>query len=309
MRITTAAVTFLAVLVGSACGGDGDAGAMSEDSADGKYDDLDDIDESACSLDASVDRNLVQFVNNDHVQFRCRGPSGFVETGCCKPQIEEFTFATGCPLQAKFDKVDDITADGGSRQRCVSDQPDNSENVGVVELVATSCCTLLCDDAKWDDPAVKSRCREANGQFTAHACCEMNDDTGCGDAVWEAQAEDEGLQRCWAQSGEFAGRYATNACCIDQCFRDDPDGTEVQQIDDLPLECLIPTDNECSGATVNDLGACALVLTAEQRTAAGDYLGDWGKAMCCAGSDNLDMELADECHRRELLGGDLSICS
>ncbi len=307
MRFQTAALTFVAVFAGFACSAETE-GPDAEGDDQGKFDDLDDIDESACSIEASVDRTLVQFVNNDHVQFRCRGPSGFVETGCCKPQIEEFTFSTGCPLQAKFDKVDDITADSGSRQRCVSDVPDNSENVGVTELVATSCCTLLCDDAKWDDPATKKTCRGASGQFAAHACCEMNDTDGCGDAKWEERPQDEGMERCWAQEGEFAGRYAANTCCMAQCFRDDPDGTEIDEAGSVPLECLIPADNECAGATVNDRGACALQLSAEQRADVGDHIGDWGKAMCCAGQDNLDIELADECHRAELFGGDISIC-
>ncbi|MEM6994121.1 MAG: hypothetical protein AAF721_26645 [Myxococcota bacterium] len=308
MRFTTAALTFVAVLAGFSCTADSD-GNSGQGDEDGKFDDLDDIDESACTLEASVDRQLIQFVLNDHVQFRCQGPTGFVETGCCKPQIEEFTFATGCPLQAKFDKVDDITSDSGTRQRCVSDQPDNSENVGVTELVATSCCTMLCNDAKWDDPAAKKNCRGSDGRFTAHACCEMTDTDGCGDAVWETRAEDEGIPRCWAKSGEFADHYATNTCCMDQCFRDDRDSNEIQQIDDLPIDCLIPADNECAGATVTDSGACALQLSSEQRDDAEEHIGDWGKAMCCAGQDNLQIDLADECHRRELLGGDLSECA
>lgn len=301
-------LTVAAVLFGlPACSTEVD-GPVAENDEDGKFDDLDDIDESACKLDSDTDRQLVQFVNNDHVQFRCQGPTGFVATGCCKDDIREFTFSTGCPLQAKFESVNDVTASSGKRQRCISDVPDGSENIDVTELVATSCCTLLCDDAKWDDPETKKTCRAASGQFAAQACCEMNDDDACGDAIWEVQPSDEGIARCWAKTGDFAGHYATSTCCMDQCFREDPDGNAVEEFGNVPIECLFPADDECAGARVNDGGACALELTADQRQEVGEHVGFWGKAMCCAGQDNLDLELADECHRRELLGGDLSIC-
>lgn len=307
MRFRTAGLVMVSLLAGFACATevDGDPNAEGGDD-DGKYDDLDDIDESACDLDDGTARNLVQFVLNDHVQFRCRGPSGFVHTGCCKQQIEEFTFSTGCPLQAKFESVDDATAASGKRQRCVADTPDASEDIGITELVATSCCQLLCDEAKWDDPATKDSCRGSDGRFAPHACCEMNDDDGCGDAVWESRPQDEGLVRCWATSGDFADKYATNACCMDQCFLDDSD--RVAEPGSYPLECLLPTDDECAGATVTGEGACQLDLTADQRQDVGEHVGDWGKAMCCAGQDGLDIDLADECHRRDIFGGDLSIC-
>lgn len=309
MQNWTLRVPVLAGVVGLACGTQTEDEPATSGDEDGKFDDIDDIDESACTLDDGVARALVHFVNNDHVQFRCRGPGGsFVATGCCKPQIEEFVFATGCPLQAKFDRVDDVTSNDGRRQRCVADFPDSSENVGVTELVATSCCKQLCDGAEWDDPAARDRCRDHRGQFTARACCEMNDVEACGDATWETRPEDEGLSRCRAQSGEFAGKYAVASCCMDECFRDDPDDAALDPIDVLPIGCLVPSDNECAGANVTGMGACALALTADQRQAAGEYLGDWGKAMCCAGQDGLDMDVADECFRRERLGGDLSIC-
>ena len=288
----------------AACGGDDSSSAENEADTDGKFDDLDDVDEAACELDDSVDRQLVQFVLNDHVQFRCQGPSGFVATGCCKPALEEFVFATGCPLQAKFETVDDPSAASGQRQHCVADVPNGSEDIGVVELVATSCCTPLCDEAKWDDPVAQTGCRGASGQFKAHACCALTEDA-CGDAIWDAHPDDLGLTRCWAQSGEFATAYAKASCCMDQCFRNSSGDIEI---DDLPIGCLLPVDNECDGATVNEVGACAVELTADERELSGDYVGDFAKAMCCAGQSDLERDLADECYRREIFGDDLSIC-
>ena len=299
----------LAVVLGlGACSAETDGPGNTGNDTDGKYDELDDIDASACQLDDDAERSLVHFVLNDHVQFRCRGPSGqFVDTGCCFDQIRDFTFATGCPLQAKFESVADPTAASGKRQRCVADQPDSSENIGVTELVATSCCAPLCDDAEWDDADTKETCRGASGQFAPHACCEMNDTDACGDAVWEERDIDQGFQRCWAKSGEFADHYATSSCCMDQCFTD-AGQDELTDPGDIPLECLFPADDECAGATVNGAGACALELTDDQRASAGEHVGYWGKAMCCAGQDGLDIDLADECHRRELFGDDLSVC-
>src|SRR5688572_30075069 len=169
------AVRIIAIFLGSlalgACKeGGGDPGE-DEGGAASKGDELDSDGELFCSLDEGEAREIVQFVSDNTVQMRCRGPGGrFVETDCCASQIDEFTFATGCPMQAKFNTA------SGSDKRCVEDQPDSSENVDGDLIVATVCCADLCDpDAGWDDAETMTACRASNGQFHPHVCCMMKD--------------------------------------------------------------------------------------------------------------------------------------
>jgi hypothetical protein len=316
-RLSTLAAFVLLAL--PACGNDADPNDGTDKDSGGKQDDSDAA-ERACKLDEGDSRELIQFVNNDHVQFRCRATetteraqrNSFVESECCGPQIREFTLATGCPTQAKFKTVDDPSAASGKRQRCVADEPDSSEDVGIDELVATSCCQMLCGNVAWDDDDPASgKCRDQdNGQFAPHSCCEVADQDRCGDAVWENRPEqDQGLTRCWAQTGQFANHYATNACCMSQCFLEEGDDTarRVKRAG-FPLECNLPNDDECAGAGVNTKGACELNLSEAARDAVGEHVGHWGKAMCCAGQEGLDQDFADECHRRELFEEDLTDC-
>ena len=320
LKLSTLAAFVLLAL--PACGEEAGPGDGSDKDSGGKQDDNDDV-ERACKLDPGDGRELIQFVNNDHVQFRCRATetteranrNSFVENECCDAEIRQFTLATGCPAQAKFETVDDPTAASGRRQRCVADEPDSSEDVDIDEIVATSCCQMLCGDVAWDDDDPTSgKCRDQDtGRFAPHSCCELADQERCGDAIWENRPDqDQGLTRCWAIGGDFADHYATNSCCMSQCFLEPAEGDgsarRVQRAGGFPLECSLPNDNECAGAEVNAKGACELNLKEAAREAAGEHVGHWGKAMCCAGQEGLDMDFADECHRRELFEEDLTDC-
>jgi hypothetical protein len=272
----------IALLFAPACeemdsGGGPDGNTGKQDDADGSA--------QECSLDDDDPRTFVQFVNNDTVQFRCRGADGkFVDTGCCEEQIDEFTFATGCPPQAKFNSA------SGANKRCVEDHPDAAENLAGEPFVASVCCELLCDDrAKWDDPKTQQTCRNSKGQFHPHVCCMMNDDARCGDATFDQNADVNGLVHCRARSGQFAGQFAPAACCLDSC-------TEMveQGVDALPLECVLPLEEECAGADVDDAGLC--------RTTDGRF----AKAACCMGIDGLKIPESDECRYAELVGDDLT---
>jgi hypothetical protein len=256
-------------------GPDGNTGKADE--ADGQ--------ENSCTLDDDASRTFTQFVASDTVQFRCRGADGkFVDTGCCADQIDEFTFATGCPPQAKFNSA------SGANKRCVEDHPDASENLAGEPFVPTVCCSLLCDDkAKWDNPETQASCRNSKGQFHPHVCCMMNDNARCGDATFDAQPDVNGFTHCRARSGQFAGQFAPAACCLDACT----DLVE-QGVDTLPLECVLPLEEECAGADVDGNGLC--------RTADGRF----AKAACCMGIDGLEIEKSDECRYAEFIGDDPS---
>jgi hypothetical protein len=270
----------LAGLVG--CANEGGPGT--DDEVDSGKADTSGVDESDCSLEQEAPRTLSQFVNSNHVQFRCRGPSGsFVETGCCADEIDEFQFATGCPLQAKFNDA------SGAQKRCVQDFADAGEQVDGELFVPTLCCSLLCDPgAGWDDPATQETCRNSQGQFHPHVCCAMNDDTRCGDAQFDEDLDSLGFRHCRAQTGQFAGQFAPAACCVDACF-----GILESGDANPPIECLLPIEDECSGAEPDGQGICR----------APD--GRFAKGLCCLGLDGLDVEKSDECRLGELTGQDL----
>jgi hypothetical protein len=274
----------LALTAVAACSAD-DGATAATDGASGKADTADgDVDASDCSLEAGEDRTLAQFVSADHVQFRCRGPGGqFVETGCCADEIDEFQFATGCPLQAKFNTA------SGADKRCVQDSPDAGEVVSGELFVPTVCCEMLCDPgAGWDDPSTQETCRNSQGQFHPHVCCMMNDNTRCGGAQFDEQPDSLGFRHCRAQEGEFAGQFAPAACCLDTCF-----GILESQEQDIPIECLLPLEDECTDTEVDAQGVCR----------APD--GRFAKGLCCFGQEGLDVQQSDECRLAELTGQDL----
>ncbi len=278
------ALTFMFALA-TGCGGD-DGDKSEDDANSGKADDADGDSERACGLEPSEERRFVQFVNNDTVQFRCRGANGqFVESGCCAEEIDEFVFATGCPTQAKFSTA------AGDKKRCIEDTPDASEQIDGEFLVSTMCCSLLCDPgARWDD-GDRTTCRNSMGQFHPHACCQMNDDARCGAAAFDSQPDSNGFVHCRAQEGDFAGQFAPAACCLDECTDLVERGEDV-----LPLECLLPLEEECLGAAVDANGFCR----AED--------GRFAKAACCQGladEDDLDVQGSDDCRVTELYGDDL----
>lgn len=267
----------------SACGG-GSGGSGGEGSGSGKEDDLDTSGEMLCSLDDGETRTLAQFVVQSVVQFRCRGPGGqFVETECCGPELDEFVFATGCPTRARFD------AGVGADKRCVEDRTEAGEQVEGTLVVPTVCCEQLCDPkADWDDATTMDACRAANGTFHPHVCCMMNDAARCGGATFDAEPDALGFRHCRVREGEFAGRFAPGACCVDECFESLTSGD-----DDVPIDCLLALDDECAGATV-DGGLCR---------ADGERLV---KASCCSGTEGLEPERADTCYLAELQGDDLA---
>jgi hypothetical protein len=237
-----------------------------------------------CSLDPGATRTLSQFVNNDTVQLRCRGQGGtFVETACCSEEIDELTFATGCPRQAKFNTA------SGADKRCIEDQPDASENVQGELVVATVCCQELCDpQAAWDDPATRDVCRNAAGQFHPHVCCMMSDEQRCGDAQFDVDLDENGFRFCLAQSGPLAGQYAPAACCVDACF-----DILTEQTQEIPIECLLPLDGECNDASVDGDGLCRVAD------------GAFAKGACCLGLDGVAFPQSDRCWLGQVLGEDL----
>lgn len=274
---------FLALFMALPACGDGAGDGGEDGGPGGKADDVDTGGELFCSLEEGETRSIAQFVSDDTVQMRCRGPGGkFVETDCCAAEIDEFTFATGCPVQSKFNTA------AGSAKRCVEDEPDISENVDGDLIVPTVCCATLCDpDAGWDDAETMTACRASNGQFHPQVCCMMNDAARCGDAAFDASPDVNGLRHCRSQSGDFAGQFAPAACCVDACFG------ILESGEDVPIECLLPLDEECSGAELDTGGLCR----------SGD--GRFAKAACCAGFDGLQIEQSDACYEAELLGRDL----
>lgn len=283
MRIWISALTLSIALIG--CGGDDGSTAAEDDSDSGKADDVDDLDPADCSLDASADRSLSLFESNDHVQMRCRNAQGqFVETACCVQEIREYEFVTGCPMQAKFNSA------SGANKRCVQDFADAGEIVEGELFVPTLCCELLCDPgASWDDPMEQDTCRNSAGQFHPHVCCMMNDDLRCGGAEFDAEPNALGWRHCRAQDGDFAGQFAPAACCVDTCFDIIEEGVE-----EVPLECILPLEEECAGATVDANGFC--------RTPDGFF----AKGLCCFGDDSVDVGRSDDCYASELGGEDLA---
>lgn len=277
----------LALAAVAIVGCNAEGGSVDTDAAgSGKADEADSgIDPSECSLNDGEIRRLSQFVSNDHVQFRCRGANGqFVETGCCADEINEYQFATGCPVQAKFNDAP------GAQKRCVQDFPDAGEQVSGELFVATICCEMLCDPAAgWDDPQTQETCRNSQGQFHPHVCCAMNDDTRCGGAEFDAQPDSLGFRHCRAQEGDFAGQFAPAACCLDTCFDILESGDE-----DIPIECLLPLEDECLDAEVDGQGVCR----------APD--GRFAKGLCCLGQEELDVQKSDDCRLAELTGQDLA---
>jgi hypothetical protein len=282
MQVRWTRLLFAAIaLAGPACG-DGPGGGGADGDGSGKEDDLDTSGEVACSLDDGESRSLAQFVVQNVVQFRCRGPGGqFVETECCAPELDAFVFATGCPPRAEFD------AGVGADKRCVEDRTDASETVEGDLVVPTVCCETLCDPAAdWDDAATMETCRNKSGQFHPHVCCMMNDDARCGDATFDAEPDAIGFTHCRVRTGDFAGRFAPGACCVDACFE------MIAAGDDVPIDCLLALDDECAGAAV-DGGLC--------KADAG-----FAKATCCAGGEGLEPDRADACYAAELQGEDLA---
>lgn len=273
----------------AACGGDGGGDASPADDSSGddetKADDVDDLDPDDCSLEPGDARELSLFENNDHVQMRCRGATGFVNTACCIDEIREYEFLTGCPMQAKFN------AASGADKRCVQDQPDSGEVVAGELFVPTLCCELLCDpEAGWDDPSTQDSCRNSAGQFHPHVCCMMNDDMRCGGAQFDAEPNADGWRHCRAQGGPHAGQFAPAACCVDTCF-DIIEGADEH----IPLECVLPLEEECAGAAPDANGIC--------RTPDGYF----AKGMCCLGAD-VDVPASDDCYAKEIYGQELTGC-
>jgi hypothetical protein len=284
MHVRRTRLSLAAILIAVAACGDGAGGGGPDGDGSGKEDDLDTDGEAVCSLDDGESRSLAQFVVQSTVQFRCRGPGGqFVQTECCATELDAFVFATGCPAQAKFD------GGVGADKQCVEDRPDSSENVEGDLVVPTVCCETLCDPgADWDDATTMATCRNSSGQFHPHVCCMMNDDARCGDATFDAEPDAVGFRHCRVRTGDFAGRFAPGACCVDACFELIAAGEE-----DLPIDCLLALDDECAGAVVEG-GLC--------RTADAGF----AKATCCEGAEGLEPERADECYAAELQGEDLA---
>lgn len=280
------ALIVLAAALGACGGSEGGAGDEGETDTDaGKADDVDDLDPEDCSLEPGDERELSLFENNDHVQMRCRGATGFVETACCVDEIRQYNFVTGCPMQAKFNDA------SGSDKRCVQDRADSGENVSGELFVPTVCCELLCDPAAgWDDPDTQDSCRNSAGQFHPHVCCMMNDANRCAGATFDAETNADGWRHCRAREGEYAGQFAPAACCVDSCF-DLIEGGD----DDVPLECVIPLEEECAGAAPDANGIC--------RTPEGYF----AKGMCCLGAD-VDVPASDDCYAKEIYGQELTGC-
>ena len=156
-------------------------------------------------------------------------------------------------------------------------------------VVPTVCCEMLCDPgADWDDAVAMDTCRAANGQFHPDVCCMMNDDARCGDATFDAEPDILGFRHCRVRSGEFAGRFAPGACCVESCF------DILLAGDEVPIDCLLALGDECDGATV---GANGLCRTADQ---------GFAKATCCTGAEGLVAEQSDACYLAELQGDDLA---
>ena len=283
MHVRWTRLTLAAILLATAACGGGAGGGGADGDGSGKEDDLDTAGEMVCSLDDGESRALAQFVVQDVVQFRCRGPGGqFVETECCSVELDEFVFATGCPSRAKFD------GGVGADKQCVEDLPDASENVSGDLVVPTVCCETLCDPgADWDDATTMDTCRNAKGQFHPHVCCMMNDDARCGDATFDAEPDAVGFRHCRVRTGDFAGRFAPGACCVDACFE------LIAAGDEVPIDCLLALDDECAGAVV-DAGLCRLPDAG------------FAKATCCTGAEGLEAERADACYAAELQGEDLA---
>jgi hypothetical protein len=273
---------FVPALLLAACGGGARENADGDGS--GKGDEVDTAGERVCSLDEDEPRTLAQLVAQNVVQFRCRGDDGqFVETDCCAEQLDELVFATGCPERAKFD------GGVGADKRCVEDHTDSSESVEGELVVPTVCCEALCDPtARWDDATTMDTCRASNGQFHPHVCCMMNDAARCGDASFDAEADALGYRHCRASAGDLAGLLAPGACCVDACF------DILAAGEDVPIDCLLALDDECTGAAVDAGGLCR-----------GED-GHHAKAACCLGEDGLAPERSDDCYLAELAGEDLA---
>lgn len=111
----------------------------------------------------------------------------------------------------------------------------------------------------------------------------------CGDATFDAQPDVNGFVHCRARSGQFAGQFAPAACCLDACVE-----LVEQGVDELPLECVLPLEEECAGADVDGNGIC--------RTADGRF----AKAACCMGIEGLAIQKSDDCRYAEFIGDDPS---
>lgn len=247
---------------------------------------------------------LAQFVNNDHVQTRCRNPDtgAFVSADCgvCAEAIEQFTTASSCPPQAKWNDAE------GSAKRCVADTADSDGGV----FVPSSCCASLCEPAGWDDAEAQTGCRgHESGQFVASACCILNDAARCEGASFDQDENENGVRHCRVQSGDFSGQFAPEACCFDECFDAmedslnaflaNPTGADLfGLLEGVPPQCLEAEeqlDDECDGAETDDAGFCRRED------------GKFARSMCCF-EDHLEPILNDRCFEAQMFGQELPEC-
>ena len=295
-RHLTAALSLLLVPCLQACVDSSDDGLDNEGPVGGKADDEEEVsgedEESlagACTLDDDTPREITQFVLNDHVQFRCLGPTGFVQTSCCEDAINDFVAVSDCPLQSKWNSA------SGSDKRCVEDTADTEGG----QFVPTSCCAPLCDDgATWREQRNGTFCVTAAGTFENSMCCQMQDAARCENAAFDEFIAADGQRHCRDQK---SGQFAMASCCVDSCFEEIADSREREDRV-VPFECLDAVESECGDAALNAGDLCHDIDT-----------GRFVKAACCgalAADDRSDDERrrADRAFECELVNDDVIRC-
>lgn len=235
---------------------------------------------AACTLDDADPRDINQFVLNDHVQYRCAGDTGFVATACCAEQIEAYTAASSCPLQAKWNDA------GGTDRRCVADTALSDGS----QFAPTACCASLCGaDVSWREQENGTFCVNADGQFENTACCLVADREVCDAAEYDEFVSADQRRHC---RNPTTGRFAQAGCCVDKCFDIIADGQEI------PVSCLDQVEAECDGAALNGGNLCANTQT-----------GRFVKAACCDYGDDVDAaQTADTAFLCEEVNDDIIRC-
>ncbi len=239
----------------------------------------DDLSANSCSLAASEPRELVRFSLNDHIQYRCRGESGFVQTACCEDEMQTWSEESTCPLQVKWNDA------SGSARRCVEDSADTEGG----QFVPTACCEALCPhDVEIREQANGDYCVGPDGEFVNSVCCDI-----AADQVCEAAAFDETLSRGGARlcRDTNTGRFAPSLCCVDDCFEEITAGNEI------PVACTETVEAECEGATENAGGLCH-----------DPESGKFVKAACCELEDDAAKDLSDLLWECEELNDDVIRC-
>jgi hypothetical protein len=235
---------------------------------------------AACTLADEDTREINQFVLNDHVQYRCSGDTGFVANACCATQIEEYTAASTCPLQAKWNDAD------GTDRRCVADTALSDGS----EFVPTACCAALCgSDVSWREQENGTFCVNGDGQFENSACCLVKDRDICDASEYDEFVSADERRHC---RNPGTGRFAPAGCCVDKCF-DIIAGGEI-----VPESCLARVEAECENAALNAGNLCANADS-----------GRFVKAACCDYGDDVDAaQIADDAFLCEEVNDDIIRC-